>query len=200
MATTSSISGGSHWLHDDHDVTEIGWLYPAISGALIALAGVAALAHPTMASIAAELFVGWVLILGGVFGLITLLRSRSTLDVLWSLITSLLAIVAGTLMLTRPIAGAIYLTLVLAIYFFAQGYTLIIAALDYRSQVPGGWGWLLFAGIVDVILGLAVVACFHNSASWALGVVAGVNLLTWGAALVSFALAVRAIHTDRKAA
>jgi uncharacterized membrane protein HdeD (DUF308 family) len=92
----------------------------------------------------------------------------------------------------------IYLTLVLAIYFFAQGITLIIAAFDYRSRVPGGWGWLLFAGIVDLALGAAVVAGLPASASWALGVIAGVNLLVWGAALFSFALAVRAIRRERR--
>jgi uncharacterized membrane protein HdeD (DUF308 family) len=197
MATTSSISG--YWLHDDRDISEIGWFYPAISGALIALAGLAALAYPTMASVAIEMFVGWMLIAGGVFGLIALFRSaRSTLGFLWTLITSLLAVIAGVLLLTRPIAGVIYLTLVLAIYFFAQGITLIIAAFDYRSRVPGGWGWLLFAGIVDLALGAAVVAGLPASASWALGVIAGVNLLVWGAALFSFALAVRAIRRERR--
>jgi len=195
MATTFS---SSHWLHDDRDISEIGWFYPAISGALIALAGLAALAYPTMASVAVEMFVGWMLIAGGIFGLIALFRStRSTLGFLWNLITSLLAIIAGVLLLTRPIAGVIYLTLVLAIYFFAQGITLIIAAFDYRSRVPSGWGWLLFAGIVDLALGAAVVAGLPASASWALGVIAGVNLLVWGAALFSFALAVRAIRRER---
>ena len=200
MATVSSISGGSHWLHDDREVTEIGWFYPAISGALIALAGIAALIYPTLASVAVEFFVGWMLVLGGVFGLIALFRSRSALGFLWNLITSLLAAVAGALLLTRPIAGVIYLTLVLALYFFAQGVTLIIAAFDYRGRVPGGWGWLLFAGIVDLLLGVAVVAGLPGSATWALGVIAGINLLTWGVALLSFAFAVRAIRRERRPA
>src|SRR5215218_5928448 len=164
MATTMS---GAHWLHDDREVTDIGWFYPAISGALIALAGLAALAWPTMATVAVEFFVGWMLVLGGVFGLIALVHSKSALGFLWNLITSLLAAVAGLLLLTRPIAGAVYLTLVLAIYFFAQGATLIIAAFDYRRRVPGGWGWLLFAGLVDLLLGVAVVTGLPGSASWA---------------------------------
>jgi uncharacterized membrane protein HdeD (DUF308 family) len=189
-----------HWLHDDREVTEIGWFYPAIAGTLIALAGIAALAYPTMASVAVEFFVGWMLVAGGVFGLIALIRSRSALGFLWNLITSLLAIVAGALLLTRPITGVIYLTLVLAIYFFAQGVTLIIAAFDYRGRVPGGWGWLLFAGIVDLLLGFAVVGGLPGSATWALGVIAGINLLAWGVALVSFAFAVRAIRRERMAA
>lgn len=196
MATTLT---GMHWLHDDRDVTEIGWFYPAIAGTLIALAGIAALAYPTMASVAVEYFVGWMLILGGVFGLIALIHSRSALGFLWNLITSLLAIVAGALLLNRPITGVLYLTLVLTIYFFAQGLTLIVAAFDYRGRVPGGWGWLLFAGIVDLLLGAAVVAGLPGSATWALGVIAGINLLCWGVALVSFAFSVRAIRHERNA-
>jgi uncharacterized membrane protein HdeD (DUF308 family) len=197
MATASSMSRSS-LLRDDRDISQIGWLWSALAGTLILLTGIAALIWPTMATVAVQIYVGWMLLLGGVFGLFAMFRASGVLACLWSLVSSLLAIAAAVLLLTRPDAGMISLTLVLTIYFFAHGAMLIVAALDYRTRVPGGWAPLLAAGIIDLVLGWAVIAGFPATATWALGVIVGVNLIAWGAALLCFAVAVRTMRRQLK--
>jgi len=53
------------------------------------------------------------------------------------------------------------------------------------------WGWMLASGIVDLILAGIIFAGLPESATWALGLLVGINLLFGGAAMVAMALAAR---------
>jgi uncharacterized membrane protein HdeD (DUF308 family) len=50
---------------------------------------------------------------------------------------------------------------------------------------------MLVSGIVDLMLAGLIVAGWPSSASWALGIVVGVNLITSGVAIIMVATAAR---------
>ena len=66
-----------------------------------------------------------------------------------------------------------------------------MTSLAYRKALPGAWGWLLASGVCDLILVAIIVASWPLSAAWTLGLLAGVNLLTSGCAIVMIAFAAR---------
>ena len=48
-----------------------------------------------------------------------------------------------------------------------------------------GWGWLLFAGIVSVLLGVMLWSQFPLSGIWALGILVGIKLIFSGIVIVA---------------
>jgi uncharacterized membrane protein HdeD (DUF308 family) len=64
-------------------------------------------------------------------------------------------------------------------------------AIEHRSQLTGRWGWMLVSGIVDLILAVIIFAGLPESATWAIGLLVGINMLFGGSALIAIALAAR---------
>ena len=76
-------------------------------------------------------------------------------------------------------------------YFIAEGITTIMYALAHRQKLSGRWGWLLFSGIVDLVVAALIIAGFPGSAAWAIGLLVGINLVFGGTSLIGMALAAR---------
>src|SRR5262249_9544566 len=96
--------------------------------------------------------------------------------------------VVGVLLLWRPEAGAASLTIVLTALFIAEGTFQIVGSLSYRDVLPGSWGWMLASGIADFLLAAFIVMSWPVSAAWAMCLIAGINLITSGSALVTTAI------------
>src|SRR5262249_23751223 len=67
----------------------------------------------------------------------------------------------------------------------------LMYAFEHRAQLSGRWGWMLASGIVDLILAGIIFAGLPETATWALGLLVGINLLFGGTALIGMALAAR---------
>jgi uncharacterized membrane protein HdeD (DUF308 family) len=89
------------------------------------------------------------------------------------------------------VQGTLTLTIVVGAYFLAEGVTTIMYALEHRRELSERWSWLLVAGLMDILVAAIIIAGLPGSALWAVGLLAGVNLLFGGAALIGTALAVR---------
>jgi uncharacterized membrane protein HdeD (DUF308 family) len=117
--------------------------------------------------------------------------ARATPGFWWSLISATLAVLAGMLLLARPMQAVLTLTIVLGAYFLAEGVTTIMYALEHRRELSGRWSWLLISGLVDIAISFMVITGLPSSAEWAIGVLVGINLLFGGATLIGMALAAR---------
>jgi uncharacterized membrane protein HdeD (DUF308 family) len=82
---------------------------------------------------------------------------------------------------------------VLIAFFIVEGIFQIVASLSYRDVFPDSWGWMLASGIIDLILAALIIKGWPSTASWALGLIVGVNLITSGAAVIMVALAGRSL-------
>lgn len=167
------------------------WKAFLFEGILLAILGIAALILPPLASLAMTIFLGWMFLVSGIAGLIVTYWARTTPGFWWSLISAALAVLAGMLLLARPMQAALTLTIVLGAYFLAEGVTTIMYALEHRRELSGRWSWLLIAGLVDIAIAFMVITGLPSSAEWAIGVLVGINLLFGGATLIGMALAVR---------
>ena len=109
----------------------------------------------------------------------------------WSLLSAVLAIVAGLVLLARPAQGVLTLTIVIGAYFLAEGVTTIMYALEHRRELSERWNWLLFSGVLDILIAAMIIAGLPGSAEWAIGLLVGINLLFGGSSLIGMALAAR---------
>jgi len=160
-------------------------LWFTIYGVILALLGIAAIVLPGVATLATSIFIGWILVVGGILGLISVFQAgTSAPGFWWNLLTALLYLIAGGVLLWNPISAMFTLTIVLAAYLIATGIAKVLTAFHYRSRIPQAWGWVLLSAIVDILLGLIIVAGLPGTAIWALGLLVGINLLFSGIALL----------------
>jgi uncharacterized membrane protein HdeD (DUF308 family) len=166
------------------------WKLFLAQGIVMMVLGFLAVAVPMLATLAVEIFVGWLFFVAGLFRAVWVWRSRQTPGFAWSLLTAVLAIVLGLLLILRPLAGVLTLTMVLVAFFVIEGIASIVAAIEHRQHLPS-WGWVLFSGIIDLLLAYLIWAGWPSSASWAIGLLVGINMLFLGLSLVMTALAAR---------
>ena len=95
------------------------------------------------------------------------------------------------LLLTRPVGGALSLTLLLIAFFIVEGAVSIMFALDHKRELSGQWGWMLLSGIIDLALAMMILAGLPSTAAWALGLLVGINMIFGGAAMIAMALHAR---------
>jgi uncharacterized membrane protein HdeD (DUF308 family) len=167
------------------------WKAFLIEGILLVVLGLAAIILPPLASLAVTIFLGWMFLISGVAGLVLTFWARQMPGFWWSLISAVLAIGAGIILLAKPVQGTLTLTIVVGAYFLAEGVATIMYALEHRRELSERWSWLLFAGILDILIAGMIITGLPGSAEWAIGLLVGINLLFGGATLIGVALAAR---------
>jgi uncharacterized membrane protein HdeD (DUF308 family) len=167
------------------------WKAFLAEGILLAVLGLAAMIVPPLASLAVTIFLGWMFLISGIGGLIITFWARQMPGFWWSLLSAVLAIGAGIILLAQPVQGTLTLTIVVGVYFLAEGVATIMYALEHRRELSGRWSWLLVAGLMDIFIAFIIIAGLPGSAEWAIGLLAGINLLFGGATLIGMALAAR---------
>jgi len=144
-------------------------------GILMIVFGVIAIARPFFASIASALVFGWIFIIAGIAQLAYAFQSRKDGHIAWKLIISVLYVLAGILIVANPLQGVLTLTLVLGITIFMQSAIQVVMAFQMRPS--RNWGWVLWSGILGIILGIFIWSAWPFDADWIIGTWVGVNLL-----------------------
>ena len=182
-------------LPDFQSIVARKWKLVLAEGIVLVLLGIGAMIVPPIAGLAVTLLLGWLFLIGGIFGLIVTYYGRDMPGFWWSLISAALAVLAGMLLLARPMQAVLTLTIVVGAYFLAEGVATIMYALEHRRELSGRWSWLLVSGLVDIAISFMVITGLPSSAEWAIGVLVGINLLFGGASLIGLALAARNSNT-----
>jgi uncharacterized membrane protein HdeD (DUF308 family) len=149
-----------------------------IFGILLIALGVLAIAFPFATTIAAKVFLGWLFLIGGIIQVIHAFSTRGWSEFFLDLLMGILYLVAGGWLAFFPLTGIVTLTIFLAAMFVVQG--VIEIAMAFRIRPLDGWGWMLVAGIVALLAGILILFGLPSSATWAIGLLVGINLLMTG--------------------
>ena len=166
------------------------WKLVLAQGILLMVFGLLAVAMPNTATLAVEIFVGWLFFIAGIFRAVSVWHARQMPGFGWSMLSGLLAVLLGLILIARPLAGVLTLTMVLIAFFILEGITAIVVAVQHREHLRS-WGWVLFSGIVDLLLAYLIWAGWPNSTDWAIGLLVGINMVFLGLSLLMTALAAR---------
>jgi uncharacterized membrane protein HdeD (DUF308 family) len=160
---------------------------------LLILTGLCAIFMPLLAGIAATIAVGWLLFFAGIIHLFFGWHTRSAGAVIWKILVGVAYLFASFYMLTHPGRGLLTLSLVLAVYLFAEG---VFEAVIYSllRRLPGA-GWFLVDAIITILLGIMIFASWPFSSVWAVGTLVGISILFSGIARLSYAVAARRVST-----
>jgi uncharacterized membrane protein HdeD (DUF308 family) len=158
---------------------------------LMIVSGILAIAIPLAAGIAVNVVVAWLLLLSGVAHLVFAWHTRTTGGVLWELLLGILYMFIGVYLLLNPLAGLASLTLALAFYLFAEGILELILSFQLRPQP--GMGWLLFDGIITLILAVMIWRAWPSNTEWVIGTLVGISMLFGGISRLMLSLAARSV-------
>ena len=167
------------------------WRLFLTEGIVLLILGILAIVVPEIATIAAAVFIGWLILLSGVVGLVATFRMRNAPGFWWSLLSAFLGVAAGIVLLAWPLSGAFSLTVILTIFLVLEGVASIFFALEHKRELSGRWGMMLFSGVVDLVLAAMIFTGLPATAAWAIGLLIGINMVFGGSALIAMALHAR---------
>jgi uncharacterized membrane protein HdeD (DUF308 family) len=154
--------------------TRTGW--DIALGALLVVGGFAILGHAAIATTVSVLFLGWIIVLFGILGLVGSLFRIGRGGFWASAVTGGLLTVLGVFVLRNDEAAAITLTLVAGALFLAGGIIRLVAA----GAMPEYRIALILGGIVSVALGLLVLFNLFTASYVLLGVLIGIEVIASG--------------------
>jgi len=158
---------------------------------LLIVAGILAIVMPPAAGIAVLVMVAWLLMFSGAVHLVFAWHTRTAGGMIWELLLGILYIFVGIYVLLHPVAGLATLTLFLAVYLFLEGVLELV--LSFRLRPLPGSNWLLFDGIITLILAILIWRSWPSSTEWVIGTLVGISMLFSGAARLSLSLAARRV-------
>ncbi len=156
-----------------------------IWGWVTLVAGVLAVSSPFVAGVWTVTMVAVLLILSGFSRLIHSFQGGG----FWSGMFGIMALTTGAVMVAKPLLGLSSLTMVLIIYFMVHGISEVIAGFQFRPEK--GWGWLLFSGVISIMLSQMILNQWPMSGSWAIGTLVGVQLIFSGMTMIMLGAAVK---------
>jgi uncharacterized membrane protein HdeD (DUF308 family) len=163
-----------------------GWFLAL--GIVQIIAGTLAVGFAFSATLASVVTLGVLLLIAAAAQMAAALLARDWDGFFLFLLLAFLYGVAGFLTLQHPLLAAEGLTLMLAALFLVVGlFRIAVALVDH---VPS-WGWLLFNGVVTVLLGLAIWQQWPKSGLWVVGMLVGIELIVNGVTWLVLAVGVR---------
>jgi uncharacterized membrane protein HdeD (DUF308 family) len=154
-----------------------------VFGIALVILGFLAILAPMFAGSMVSMLIGVLMVAAGIARLIWAFSAGSFGKGILTFLLGGLLILTGLVMLFRPGIGMATLAMILAIFFLADGIFEIVAA--FKVKPEKGWGWLLFGGIVSIILAGLIFWQWPFSGMWAVGVLVGVKLLFAGFAIIA---------------
>jgi uncharacterized membrane protein HdeD (DUF308 family) len=153
-----------------------GWLI--VAAILFIALGVFAIIEPAVAGVGVALLVGWLLIFGGISHFVSAFEGGGARRVIFQILAGVVFLIGGYYLLTHPLLALGTLTLLLAAVILAGGVCEIITYFRLKNEQASGW--MLFNGIVALILGALIWLHWPSSSVWAIGTLVGVYLLLTG--------------------
>ena len=171
-----------------------GWFIAL--GVVMVLAGIFALGDVVAFTLVSVIFIGAMMLVGGIFQFIQAFMTKGWGSFLLNLALGVLYIIAGLLIMDEPVQGSVILTLFLLAAILVGGITRIVIALRHREL--SGWWLMLLGGLVSVVLAVMLYATLPWSGLWVLGTLIAIELLVHGFTWIQFGLSLRKLAHSAK--
>ncbi|MFI3156750.1 MAG: DUF308 domain-containing protein [Methylococcaceae bacterium] len=162
------------------------WRLFLAEGIFFIFLGLCAIVVPQLFTVATVLFLGWILLFGGIVHISRAFMFSSMPGFGWWLFMGALQVVIGYLFVTKPIAGALTLTMLMTVFFALEGVAKISLALMMRPLA--NWGFILFSGMTALVFALIIWLSWSETAHWLLGLFLGINMVFLGWSLAKISL------------
>jgi uncharacterized membrane protein HdeD (DUF308 family) len=186
----TATTGGAHNLGDSVRALRAKWGWIVALGIIFMIAGVIALGSVVVATASAVLVIGVMMVMAGVAEIIAAFNVKDWgRFALWMLL-GLLYVAAGFICFWRPFEAATILTLFLGAALVVGGIVRMVLAWNMR-EAGKPWGWIVFSGIISLLLGLMIIAKWPYSSFYVLGIFLGIDLIFIGSGWLTIGMALK---------
>ncbi|MFK0044555.1 HdeD family acid-resistance protein [Streptomyces sp. NPDC090741] len=162
----------------------------AVLGLLLVVAGLVGLFYAAFATLTTVFLFGWLLLAGGLVGLVQAFQSRKSNHFWLAVVVAAINIAAGFVILRRPEASAEALTMFAALFFLIGGLFRLVGGLVVRGTNL----WVnLVQGAFGILLGFLVLANWPGNSLYVIGTFFSLALLFDGLSLVLLGMSARRI-------
>jgi len=172
MSTTTTSSSASSLPDRPRRGWQIAW------GVLLMVLGVLAVLMPAVAALATALVFAWILIIAGACEIANAIQTRRAKGFGWKLVAGLLTLILGIAIAAGPLAGVATLALLVGGFLLVSGVTR--AMLAWRLRPGRGWGWVMFNGVLSILLAILIIVGWPGSSLAIIGLLTGFSLLSAG--------------------
>lgn len=163
-----------------------GW-FVALGGLLVVL-GTLAAGSALLTTLATVIFIGSLMLIAGAAQVLSAFSVKGWGGFFVDLLSGLLYAVTGVLVMMHPAAGAVTLTLLIALMLIFGGiFRIVLAAL---VRFPN-WGWMLLHGVITLALGISIWNKWPADSLWVIGLFVGIDMIFNGWSLVMLGFAAR---------
>lgn len=152
-----------------------GWFLAL--GITFILLGFVAVGASALVTVASMIFLGSLLLIGGVVQTAYTFSMRKWSGFFLSLLSGILYAVVGFLMIVHPTASALSLTLLIAAFYIVGGIFRLIGASSMRFE---HWGWAALSGVIKLVLGVLILIGWPDTGLWVIGLFIGIDLIFYG--------------------
>ncbi len=171
------------------DVLRLKWTSFLFAGVILVLAGIFSIVTPLASGLALTTLIGASLCVSGLFQAIHAFAIKSWSWFFASFAMGVVLMLSGLYLLFSPLTGIVILTLSLGLAIGASGFAEMAGAFWLRP-LPG-WKWSFVSGLISVICGIFIWTKSATVAAWLIGFAAGFGLLTTGVTLILLGIAGR---------
>ncbi|MCC2608889.1 HdeD family acid-resistance protein [Neorhizobium petrolearium] len=164
-----------------------GWFLAL--GILLLVFGFLALANLFAATVVSVLYIGMMMLIGGVAYLVHAFQVKGWDQMLFWALSGILYTIAGVLAFWNPALTAAVLTLLMAVALVVAG--IFRLWVGFRMRPVRGSGWIIVGGIVTALAGLVIALGWPVNSLFILGLFLAVDLMMQGWALIAVALAAK---------
>jgi uncharacterized membrane protein HdeD (DUF308 family) len=159
------------------DVRKTGtWVI--VWGILLIATGFIAIMKPTIAALAFELLLAWLLVFAGIVEIVYAIQERGKDGFTLKILLAILTLLLGVFMLLRPGIGIASIALLIGAFLLAHGVTAVMLA--FKLKPAKGWGWVLFDGILSIVIALLIAVGWPSSSIGFVGTLVGILLMYGG--------------------
>jgi uncharacterized membrane protein HdeD (DUF308 family) len=171
------------------------WGWFVALGVGLVLVGIFALSDVVAFAVISVIFIGAMLLVGGIFQIVHAFMTRDWFAFALNLFMGVLYVFAGLLVMREPVPTSVVLTVFVIASLVVGGVMRIIIALQHRYLVR--WWLLLVGGVVSIILAVILAIMLFGMLPWSalriLGTLIALELLLQGLLWITFGFSLRAL-------
>ena len=147
-------------------------------GVLLIIAGIIAIIEPAPAALAADLLISWLFVFVGCVQIFYAIQQRAAPGLRMKLLSAVLTLVLGIFLVSRPLIGIASLALLIGAFLLISGISNVM--LGFRLKPAKGWGWVLFDGLLSIVIAFLIASGWPQSSIGFVGVLVGVLMIYGG--------------------
>ncbi len=165
-----------------------------MEGILLMALGIAMLMLPKLTTFTFGLLLSISFVIYGGYKAINAFMTRNySRHFALNMIIGLLLITIGVFLFLAPMFSLMLITSIIGIYFLLESISSTAFAVQNRKTLYFWWAGIV-VGIIQFLLGLIVIIALPSSALWVIGVLAGINFLITGMAMISMYISTKYIY------